>query len=51
VLTFRDAQEAVRGIEEINADYERHRRVARALAERFFDVERVLPPLLEAAMG
>jgi len=49
VVTFRDLPEAVRGIELINADYERHCRAARALAEQFFAAERVLPPLLEAA--
>jgi hypothetical protein len=50
VVIFRDLPEAVRGIELINADYERHRRAARALAEQFFAAERVLPPLLDAAM-
>jgi hypothetical protein len=49
VVTIRDLAEAVRGIERINADYERHRRAARRLAEDFFAAERVLPPLLEAA--
>ena len=48
-MTFRDLPEAVGGIERINADYERHRRAARRLAEAYFAAERVLPPLLEAA--
>ena len=51
LLTFRDVQEAIRGIEEINADYEQHRRVARLLAEQYFAAERILPLLLEEAMS
>ncbi|HSH83069.1 MAG TPA: hypothetical protein VLA19_31435 [Herpetosiphonaceae bacterium] len=50
LLTFRDVSEALNGIEAINADYERHRHAARQLAEHYFAAERVLPPLLEAAM-
>lgn len=51
ILSFRDLQEAVSGIETINADYDRHRRAARHLAEQYFDAMVVLPPLLEAAMN
>ena len=51
VVTFRDVPEAVRGIEAINADYDRHRRAARRVAEEFFATDRVLPPLLAAATG
>jgi hypothetical protein len=50
VLTFDTAEQALSGIEAINADYRRHRRAARALAERVFATERVLPDLLERAM-
>jgi hypothetical protein len=50
VLTFSDLQGAIRGVEVINADYERQRHAARRLAEEFFAAERVLPPLLYAAM-
>lgn len=50
VLTFRDPEEALAGIDAINADYSRHRRAARRLAETHFATDRVLPPLLEAAM-
>lgn len=50
IVTFRNVSEALRGIEAINADYERHRRAARLLAEEYFDAQRVLPPLLDAAM-
>jgi hypothetical protein len=49
VVTFGDVPGAVRGIEAINADYGRHRRAARRLAEEVFAAGRVLPPLLEAA--
>jgi hypothetical protein len=51
VVTFRTLEEAVEGIEAINADYEGHRNAARDIAESFFAAERVLPPLLEAALG
>ena len=51
IVTFRDVREALLGIESINADYEKHRRAARALAEECFAADRVLPPLLDAAMG
>jgi hypothetical protein len=41
----------VRGIEDINADYEKHRVAARRLVEECFCAERVLPALIEAAVG
>lgn len=50
ILTFRNLPEALRGIEAINTDYERHRRAARKLAEEYFDADKVLSQLLEAAM-
>jgi hypothetical protein len=49
IVLFRTVQEAVRGIEEINADYERHRGWARQMAEDYFATEKVLPRLLEVA--
>jgi hypothetical protein len=51
VVAFDDIGGALRGIEEINGDYERHRRAARSLAEEYFSSERVLPPLLELAVS
>jgi len=51
ILTFQDPPQALEGIRAINLDYERHRRAARLLAEEYFDVDRVLPPLLENAMN
>jgi len=50
ILTFRDIPEALKGIEDINADYQRHCQAARRLAEQIFSAERVLPLLLESAM-
>jgi glycosyltransferase involved in cell wall biosynthesis len=50
VVTFNNPEEAVQGIERINADYQRHRQAARRLAQEYFAAERVLPPLLDAAM-
>jgi hypothetical protein len=51
VVTFRSPEEAVAGIESINRDYEHHCRMARQIAEEHFSTDRVLPPLLEAAMN
>jgi hypothetical protein len=51
VVTFRDLAEAVAGVNQLNADYQRHRRAARQLAEDIFATARVLPALLEAAMN
>lgn len=50
VLMFSNADEARAGIEAIWADFPRHRRAARRLAEEYFATDRVLPPLLETAM-
>jgi hypothetical protein len=51
VVTFDDVAGAAAGIERINADYERHCRAARRVAEEHFAAARVLPPLLETAAG
>ena len=51
ILTFRDLSEAVNGIEAINADYKRHRQAARSLAAEYFDSDKGLSSLLEAAMS
>jgi hypothetical protein len=47
LLTFRTLEEAVAGIQEINRDYSGHCQAARALAERYFDSDRVLGFILE----
>ncbi len=51
LLVFRDLNDAIRGVEIINADYDRHRRAARQLAEEVFAAEKVLPRFLGQAMS
>lgn len=51
LLTFTDLASALAGIETINGDYELHRKRARSLAEEVFSADRVLPPLVETAVG
>jgi hypothetical protein len=51
LLTFSDPMTALRCIEQVNADYDRHRQAARRLAEEQFATDSVLPALLEAAMN
>src|SRR5260221_11242181 len=51
LLTFNNVNDAIAGISSINADYDLHRRAARDLAEQIFSSDRVLPPLLDAAMS
>lgn len=47
LLTFSTLEEAIAGVEEITTNYERHSRAARAIAEEFFDSDKVLTRLLE----
>ena len=51
LLTFRTIEEAAEGIAQINADYARHCRAARAFAGEFLDYRKVLPPMIEGAMA
>jgi hypothetical protein len=51
LLTFRNADEALAGVDAINADYSRHRQAARRIAEEHFATDQVLPKLIEEAMG
>jgi hypothetical protein len=51
LLTFAEVKDVLRGIEQINADYEAHRRAARALAETIFAADQVLPRFLEEAVS
>jgi hypothetical protein len=51
LLTFSDPESALRCVEEVNADYERHRQAARRVAEEYFATDKILPALLEAAMN
>jgi hypothetical protein len=47
LVTFRSLDEAVAGAERVVRDYPAHRAAARALAERYFDSDRVLGRLAE----
>jgi hypothetical protein len=50
VVVFSDLKGAISGLEAINANYDKHRRAARDLAEEYFSASRVLPQMLEIAM-
>ena len=47
LLAFETVEQAVAGVERLNADYPKHARAARAIAERYFDSDTVLTRLLE----
>jgi hypothetical protein len=47
LLAFDNLEQALDGIERLNARYEDHARSARMLAETFFDSDKVLVALLE----
>lgn len=49
ILAFKTLEEAAEAIDRVNADYERHCRAARSLAEEFFSADRVLGRLIEIA--
>jgi hypothetical protein len=46
LLTFSNLEEAVAAVEELDRNYDRHQRAARALAEAYFDSDKVLTRLL-----
>jgi hypothetical protein len=48
VFAFGDEEGALAAIDELNVDYARQRHAARALAEEYFDSDKVLSNLLEA---
>ena len=48
LLTFSTLDQAVDAVHSLNADYDRHARAARAIAEEYFDSDRVLPRLLSS---
>jgi hypothetical protein len=50
LFRFRDPSEAVRCLETVASDYDKHCRLARALAEEFFDARTVARKLLERAL-
>ena len=47
LLAFSSPEEALAGIDRINADYARHARRAAEIAREYFDASRVLPQLLD----
>jgi hypothetical protein len=51
LLAFATLDDALAGIESLNGDYPRHARAARALAEEFFDSDKVLTGLLRRVGG
>ena len=51
VVAFTTLEDAASGIEEINKNYEYHRRASRELAEKFFDASHVLTDFINAAMN
>jgi hypothetical protein len=51
ILTFRTLEEAVAGIREVEANYQRHARAARAIAEEYFSSDIVLSRLIDEAMS
>ena len=50
LFRFRDFEEAVRCLEMVEADYEQQCKLARALAEQYFDARKVLTEVLERAL-
>ena len=50
LFRFRCLDEAAAALNAIEADYERHCRAARALAEEFFDARRVVQRIFERAL-
>jgi hypothetical protein len=51
LLTFSSLDEALAGIEAINADYQYHSQAARNIAEQYFDADRILTEILERIQG
>ena len=50
MFRFRTVAEAARALDAINADYERQSRLARKLAEEWFDAEAIVGRMLEVAL-
>jgi hypothetical protein len=51
LVRFRDIDDAAAAIEAVEADFERHSRLARELAEDHFDGEKVVRRVLELALA
>jgi hypothetical protein len=50
LFSFNDVDEAARALNAIAADYERHARAARRIAEQYFDARKVLSDLLDRVL-
>jgi hypothetical protein len=50
IVTFANLEEAAASVQEVQADYPRHSKAARAIAETYFDSSKVLSRLLDQAM-
>src|SRR5262249_28017689 len=51
ILNFRTMEEAEAAIREVEGDYPRHAKAARAIAEEYFDSDKVLTRLIEDSLG
>jgi hypothetical protein len=51
LFRFRSLEEAARALSTAESDYERYGRLARALAEEYFDAHKVVGRVLERALG
>ena len=51
LFRFRDVKEAAQSIERVVMDYEKQSKLARKLAEEYFDARKVVAPLLERALS
>ena len=51
IISFRTLEEAAAGIREVEGNYDRHAKAARAIAEEYFDSDKVLSRLIEEAMN
>jgi hypothetical protein len=50
IVAFTNMEEAIAGIQSVEADYERHSRAARKIAEEWFDANLVLEQFVNNAM-
>jgi hypothetical protein len=51
MFRFTNLDEAARALEAVNADYERHCRAAREIAETYFDARKVTARILDSSIG
>lgn len=51
ILPFQTVEEAAAGIHEVRGNYARHAEAARAIAEEYFDSDKVLSKLIEGSMN